>query len=74
MMLSILENIHLSILLLDIRHVSINFFIQVSINFYIPAKLLEFWPISFIGCMYKILSKILANRLKKVVYKMIAEF
>jgi len=28
-------------------------------------------PISLVGCMYKIISKILTNRLKKVLYKVI---
>lgn len=37
-----------------------------------PVKLNEFRPISFIGCMYKVLAKILANRLKKVVNKVIS--
>jgi len=31
-----------------------------------PSNLNEFRPISLVGCVYKILSKIMANRLKKV--------
>lgn len=31
-----------------------------------PQRLSEFWPISLIGCMYKIIAKILATRLKGV--------
>jgi len=31
-----------------------------------PSNLNEFRPISLVGCVYKILSKILANKLKKV--------
>lgn len=32
-----------------------------------PAILKDFKPISFVGCIYKLLSNILANRLKKVI-------
>ena len=38
-----------------------------------PVKLNDFRPISLIGCMYKALSKILANRLKRMIQKVIAE-
>jgi hypothetical protein len=37
-----------------------------------PVKLNEFRPISLIGCMYKVLSKILENRLKGVAQKLIS--
>lgn len=37
------------------------------------SKLEEFRPISLIGCYYKIISKILANRIKKVMNKIIGE-
>lgn len=33
----------------------------------------DFCPISLIGCMYKVLSKVLANRLRKVIHVVIAE-
>jgi len=38
-----------------------------------PSDLNEFRPISLVGCVYKILSKILANRLKKVLPSVIHE-
>lgn len=31
-----------------------------------PQHLLEFWPIFFMECMYKILTKVLSNRIKRV--------
>lgn len=37
-----------------------------------PQKLKEFRPISLIGCIYKILAKVLATRLKKVLGKVIS--
>jgi len=36
-----------------------------------PSKLGDFKPISLVGCIYKILAKILANRLKTVLEKVI---
>ncbi|GKV27391.1 hypothetical protein SLEP1_g36564 [Rubroshorea leprosula] len=38
-----------------------------------PPKIEEFKPISLIGVMYKILAKLLANRLGKVIHKVIGE-
>lgn len=38
-----------------------------------PLKLKEFWRISLIGCMYKMIGELLANRLKKVMHKVIFE-
>lgn len=37
-----------------------------------PQKVSEFRPISLIGCMYKVLSKVLANRLRKVMNVLIS--
>ena len=44
----------------------------------IPKKgdaedLKDFWPISLLGSLYKILAKVLANCLKKVVGKVVSE-
>lgn len=36
-----------------------------------PQSLGDFRPVSLVGCMYKILAKILANRLKRVLYGVI---
>ena len=38
-----------------------------------PQCLNEFRPISLVECMYKIVAKILSNRLKKVLHKVIDE-
>ncbi|XP_057425987.1 secreted RxLR effector protein 78-like [Lotus japonicus] len=38
-----------------------------------PQNLNDFRPISLIGCMYKVISKLLAIRLKKVMGKLISE-
>jgi len=38
-----------------------------------PQALNDFRPISLIGCVYKIVAKILANRLKKVLPDVIDE-
>ena len=38
-----------------------------------PQVLNEYMPISLIGCTYKILAKVLANRLKKVMHCIINE-
>ncbi|XP_020211058.1 uncharacterized protein LOC109795906 [Cajanus cajan] len=38
-----------------------------------PQKVEEYRPISLIGCMYKVLAKVLANRMKKVIGKVISE-
>lgn len=38
-----------------------------------PQKVSDFRPISLIGCMYKVLSKVLANRLRKVIASLISE-
>jgi hypothetical protein len=37
-----------------------------------PSKLNDFRPISLVGCTYKILSKVLANRLKRVMHNIIS--
>lgn len=39
----------------------------------IPKDLTEFWPISLIGCMYKIIFRVLAIRLRRIIHKLIDE-
>jgi len=36
-----------------------------------PQRLADIRPISLVGCLYKILSKVLANKLRKVVCKVV---
>jgi hypothetical protein len=38
-----------------------------------PQRLNDFQPISLVGCLYKILSKVLANRLRMVIRRVISE-
>lgn len=38
-----------------------------------PQKVTDFRPISLIGCMYKVISKLLANRLRKVIHLLISD-
>lgn len=38
-----------------------------------PVELKDFLPISLVGCVYKLLSKILANRLKTVLSSIIEQ-
>jgi hypothetical protein len=38
-----------------------------------PHKLNEFRPISFLGCLYETISKLLADRLKLVLHEIISE-
>lgn len=38
-----------------------------------PVKVGDFRPISLIGCLYKVLAKVLANRLRKVIHLLIPE-
>lgn len=38
-----------------------------------PMKISDFRPISLIGCIYKVLSKVLANKIKKVIGSVISE-
>jgi len=49
-----------------------NAFIALTPKIDNPVKLNDFRPISLIGCMYNVLSKILGNRLKKVAQKVIS--
>lgn len=37
------------------------------------AKVLDFRPISLVRCIYKVISKVLANRLKKIICSMLSE-
>ena len=36
-----------------------------------PQHLHKFWPISLVGCVYKVIAKILSLRLKKVLNKVL---
>lgn len=38
-----------------------------------PVKVGDFRPISLIGCFYKVLAKVLANRLRKVIHLLIPD-
>jgi hypothetical protein len=38
-----------------------------------PRRLNDFSPISLVGCLYKIVAKVLANRLRMVVGKVVSE-
>lgn len=38
-----------------------------------PQKISDFRPISLIGCMYKVLPKVLANRLRRVIHRLISD-
>lgn len=46
-------------------------FISLITKVDIPPHLGEYRPISLMGCMYKVLSKLLSNRMKKVLPKVI---
>lgn len=38
-----------------------------------PQKVEDYRPVSLIGCLYKILSKLLATRLQKVIHSVISD-
>jgi hypothetical protein len=38
-----------------------------------PQRLNDYWPISLVGCIYKVLAKILTNRLRAVVGSVVSE-
>jgi len=38
-----------------------------------PQRLNDFRPISLVGCMYKVLAKILANRLRTVIGSVVSD-
>jgi len=38
-----------------------------------PQRLNDFRPISLVGCMYKVLAKILANRLRAVIGSVVSD-
>jgi hypothetical protein len=48
-------------------------FIALIPKVYSPQRLNDFRPISLVGCMYKVLLKVLANRLRTVIGSMVSE-
>jgi len=38
-----------------------------------PQRLNDFRPISLVGCMYKVLAKLLANRLRSVIESVVSD-
>lgn len=48
-------------------------FITLDPNIKDPTTLVDFRPISLIGCIYKIISKILSNKLKLVIKSIIGD-
>lgn len=41
-----------------------NIFIVLILKVQNPQQLVDFWPISMVRCMYKVLAKVLANKLR----------
>jgi len=50
-----------------------NTFIALIAKIENPHRLADFWPISLVSSLYKILSRVLANRLRKLVSKVVSE-